>query len=119
MSRSTRHFLDLLDVELADVAADLREVEVVMRERLRTQSLTPYVFQQNAALLEREVEGINRLRSLLRSHPFDPDADLTVTAGSVREVIRREIGHLHLPQALSSLLERRIQKLLDYVDCCS
>lgn len=119
MSRTTRHFLALLGVELEDVAADLREVEEVMRDRLKRHTMTPYVFQQNAALLESEIEGIRRICLLIRDYPFEPDADLPETVKNARAVIRGEIQRLQLPHALASLLERRIQKLLEYVDCCT
>ncbi|TVR06850.1 MAG: hypothetical protein EA403_00395 [Spirochaetaceae bacterium] len=97
MSRSARHFLDLLDVELEDICADLREMEELMRTRIAASDLTEYVFQENSALLEFEIACISRLRIAIRNHAFEPDADIDAASAEVIQLCAHETRRMQMP----------------------
>lgn len=116
MSRSTRHFLDLLDVELADICADLREMEDLMRVRIDARDLTPYVYQENTALLELEIACITRLRIAVRNASFPPDTDLDAAAREISRLCAEETQRTQMPPAICIFVNRRITRVLQYLN---
>lgn len=116
MSRSTRHFLDLLDVELEDICADLRAMEDVMRGRIAARELTAYVYQENTALLELEIGCISRLRTTIKNFEFDLSADLETTAQEVRGLCAAETRRIQMPPAICVFVDRRVRKLVQFLE---
>lgn len=116
MSRSARHFLDLLDVELEDICADLRAMEDVMRDRIAASDLTAYVYQENSALLELEIACISRLRTAIKNTAFDPTADIAETADEVRRLCTGETRRMQMPPAICVMVNRRLQRLVQFLD---
>lgn len=116
MSRSARHFLDLLDVELEDICSDLREMEDLMRTRIAASDLTEYVFQENSAFLEYEIACISRLRTAIRNHAFDPADDLDASAAEVLRLCTAETRRMQMPPSICLLVGRRIRKLMQFLN---
>ena len=60
MANGVRHFKRLLTAELEDLIEDIGLLEEHYRERFAGEEITPYVFQENEALLIREIDSINK-----------------------------------------------------------
>lgn len=105
----TKHFLRLLDAELAGCAEDLIDLEDLLKSRFETMEITHYVYMENDALLKREVAGVNRIRA--RVQGIDPAAyaDAEELALAVRAAARGIITEYQLPEAVLALVDRKIE----------
>lgn len=116
MSRTSRHFISLLKVEFEDIKSDLRSMEELLVNRIGLREITDYVYNENTALLEREIAGVDRLRSLLDQvsceeleEPVDELA-VRLEARFTDEIRRRQI-----PEAVRPLIIRRLRKVAGYL----
>lgn len=116
MSRSARHLVSLLKVELEDVKADLRTMEELLVSRIGCREITDYVYNENTALLEREIAGVDRLRVLLDALPQEelelPVEDLTQR---LEERLGVEIHRRQIPEAVHPLVLRRLRKVASFL----
>jgi len=105
----TKHFLHLLDAELASCSEDLFDLEDLLKSRFETMEITHYVYMENDALLKREVAGVNRIRAHVQA--IDPasftDADELATG--IRQAARTIIAEYQLPEAVLALVDRKIE----------
>lgn len=107
----TKHFLHLLDAELASCAEDLSDLEKLLKSRFETLEITHYVYMENDALLKREVNGVNRVRDYvlgLDPTTFTEPDDLAL---AIRDAVRLMIRNSQLPEAVCALVERKIESV--------
>jgi len=116
MSRTSRHFISLLKVEFEDIKSDLQEMEELLISRIGQKEITDYVYNENTALLEREIAGVDRLRSLLDQisgeELEEPVEDL---AARLEARFTEEIRRRQIPEAVRHLLVRRLRKVAGYL----
>jgi hypothetical protein len=62
-----RKYLEILRIEVDDLAGDITALEDHTRERRARDEITDYVLKENVALLERESHGIAAVRACLAS----------------------------------------------------
>lgn len=117
MSRSSLHFVSLLTVEMEDIKSDLRSMEELLVSRIGLHQITDYVYNENTALLEREIAGVDRLQSLLSdlapeelSRPVDELA-VHLEARLIEEIRRRQI-----PKAVEHLVVRRLRRVASFLE---
>jgi hypothetical protein len=115
MANGVRHFKRLLKAELEDLIEDIGLMEEHYRERFAGEEITPYVFQENEALLMREIDSINKFIQLvdgidtrLYKDTSGLETDLTARARSL-------IDHLDDPEAVYLFIKRKIDKVHMYL----
>ncbi|MDX9958125.1 MAG: hypothetical protein AB7T74_02130 [Clostridia bacterium] len=115
MANGVRHFKRLLKAELEDLIEDIGLMEEHYRERFAGEEITPYVFQENEALLMREIDSINKFIQLvdgidtrLYKDTSGLEADLTARA-------RNLVDHLDDPEAVYLFIKRKIDKVHMYL----
>jgi hypothetical protein len=115
MANGVRHFKRLLKAELEDLIEDIGLLEEHYRERFAGEEITPYVFQENEALLMREIDSINKFIQLvdgidtrLYKGTSDLETDLTARARSL-------VDHLDDPEAVYLFIKRKIDKVHMYL----
>lgn len=112
----TTRLLRLLDAEILDAQEDIRDLELTLSHRFASMEITPYVYRENNAVLEWELHGLMRVRTLLGS--IDP-----VTFESVRnltdhleDLLREQVQHHGMPGAVESIVRRRLIRLIPLVE---
>ena len=116
MSRTSRHFISLLKVEFEDIKSDLRSMEELLVNRIGLREITDYVYNENTALLEREIAAVDRLRSLLDQLSCE-ELEEPVDELAVRLETRftDEIRRRQIPEAVRPLIIRRLRKVAGYL----
>lgn len=116
MSRSARHFVSLLRVELEDIKSDLRTMEELLVNRIGCREITDYVYNENTALLEREIAGVDRLRVLLEGLPQEElDLPIEELTRRLEERLGTEIRRRQIPEAVHPLVLRRLRKVASFL----
>lgn len=110
-----KKYLQILCVELEDLQEDLRlliDASVARREK---NEISPYVCQENLALLRSEIVGINRLCGDIASASADEYEDLDALVEAMRGKINAMISRHALAEAVRRLVDRRLEKVYRYV----
>lgn len=115
MAKGVRHFKRLLKAELEDLIEDIGLLEERYRERFAGEEITPYVFQENEALLMREIDSISKfieivdgIDTTLYKDTSDLETDLTAQAKDL-------ISHFDDPEAVYLFIKRKIDKVHRYL----
>ncbi|OHD76656.1 MAG: hypothetical protein A3J97_14055 [Spirochaetes bacterium RIFOXYC1_FULL_54_7] len=115
MANGVRHFKRLLTAELEDLIEDIGLLEEHYRERFAGEEITPYVFQENEALLIREIDSINKFIQIvdgidtrLYKDTSSLETDLTARAKAL-------VDHLDDPEAVYLFIKRKIDKVHMYL----
>lgn len=114
----TRHLLRLLDAELLDAEEDIRDLELTLSRRFSAMEITAYVYQENNAVLEAELHGIERVRAHIAALDAEAFADLDELASHIHSWLREEIDHHGTPGAVESIVRRRLTRLMPFVRPC-
>lgn len=116
MSRTSRHFVSLLKVEFEDIKSDLRAMEELLVSRIDLRQITDYVYNENTALLEREIAGVDRLRSLLEQISCEElEEPVEELAPRLEARFTEEIRRRQIPEAVRPLIIRRLRKVAGYL----
>jgi hypothetical protein len=116
MSRTSRHFISLLKVEFEDIKSDLRAMEELLVSRIDLRQITDYVYNENTALLEREIAGVDRLGSLLEKlSPEELEEPVEELAPRLEARFTEEIRRRQIPEAVRPLIIRRLRKVAGYL----
>lgn len=115
MANGARHFKRLLKAELEDLIEDVGLLEEHCRERFAGEEITPYVFQENEALLMREIDSINKFIQIvdgidtrLYKDTSGFESDLTARAKDL-------VDHFDDPEAVYLFIKRKIDKVHVYL----
>lgn len=115
LRKELHRFLDILLIEIEDLENDLLDLIQVATERLQRHEITNYVFLENKGLLLNELACLKSLMTALRDLDTSGYADMKQMVADVEERIRkrcRECGH---PEAVFSLVKRRVDKVYKYL----
>ena len=116
MSRTSRHFVSLLKVEFEDIKSDLRAMEELLVSRIGLRQITDYVYNENTALLEREIAGVDRLRALLDALTCEElDYPMEELATRLETRFAEEIRRRQIPEAVHPLVTRRLHKVAGFI----
>lgn len=110
-----RKFLEILRIEIEDLAGDIEALEEHYRKRSARGEITDYVLKENVAVLEREGHGVAAVRDCLAAvRPGD--------YGSLEEMIDAMRGRLDdcvrcggFEPVVRTLVERKLAKVARYV----
>ena len=114
MSRVTK-YLAILRVELEDLEEDLTILKNLYSDRDKRGEITHYACMENVALVQEEISGIaDMVRSM---EEIDPDrySGLEELVADLEKLCRRRIRESDFPQAVLSLVRRKLEKVLRYV----
>lgn len=115
MGNAVRHFLRLLKAELEDLVDDINLLEERYRERFAGEEITPYVFQENEALLMRELDSVvkfSRIVDAIDPGLYKGTADLEK---GLAEHARQLVGRYEDPEAVFVFIKRKIDKVHLYL----
>jgi hypothetical protein len=107
--------MKIFKAELEDCLEDVEDLTNLYERRLKKDEITNYVFQENEALLTREIAGIKKI--LLSIDGLSPEGydSLESFASAVDAVIQREVLEFEDPEAVYGIAKRKLLKVLRYV----
>ncbi|GAB1484424.1 hypothetical protein MASR2M78_32420 [Treponema sp.] len=108
-------FLKLLKAELEDYLEDVQDLTLVHHKRYKGQEITDYVYQENQALLSRQVAGISDMVASLDTISVDDYEKVEDIAAEVDERVKNKILEFEHPEAVYNTLKRKLLKILRYV----
>lgn len=112
-------FLRLLSAELEDCEEDLRDLDQLLAQRLASREITDYVYRENDALLKHEILAIRTIREAISGLRNDIAGDTSRTMAEVSQdalqVAYAEIVRHQYPLAVMPLIERRVQRIREFL----
>jgi hypothetical protein len=110
-----RKFLEVLRIEIDDLAEDVAALEALTRGRGATGEITDYVLRENVAVLERELRGVAAVRACLAAVRAEDYAALDDLLDALRLRLADRIRCGGFDPVVRSLVERKIAKVASYV----
>ena len=112
-------FLRLLNAELEDCEEDLRDLDDMLRQRQASREITDYVYWENDALLKREIVALQSIRSAVSSLWVQvgdiSGTSLDELSALALETARAQVMQHQYPMAVMPLIERRIQRIREFL----
>ncbi len=110
-----RKFVEILRIELEDLAEDVKAMEDNTRGRAARGEITEYVLKENLAVLERERRGIAAARDCLAAVRPGDYGSLEEMIADMRSQLDDCIRCGHFEPVVRTLVERRLAKVARYV----
>jgi hypothetical protein len=110
-----RLFLRIFQAEIDDLQDEIHAVEEIHRRRLEQKEITGYVFQENFAILQKEILALQDIVKEIDVAAIADCRSLEECAQRVESIIRREIEELEAPEHVFHLASRKVRKILRYM----
>jgi len=110
-----RRYLEILRIEIDDLAEDIRTLQEHYRGRSARGEITDYVLKENVALLEREIHGVAAVRACLEEVRAEDYAGLDEMLAAVRKRLDDRIRCGGFEPVVLRLVERKLAKVARYV----
>jgi len=107
-------FLKILLIELSDLEADLKALEVEYRDKHDHDIISNYVFYENLALLQRELFGIDSFVADVQQITPEEYATLDEMIAAVTALLEQRVREKCLVPAILHLVSRKIKKAAQY-----
>jgi hypothetical protein len=119
MSDAYRLFRKVLIAELEDLETDIAGWRAFLEEKHKADKITEYVFLQNSALLNDEMNGIRQVIADLPEAsapaPGQPAADPASIRAYFLEVLEREAERYQFKEVIKTFIKRKIEKVYAYL----
>lgn len=115
MREKLKLFTKVLLAELEDLEEDIASWGEYLEEKHRTEQITEYVFRQNNALLEREMNCVRTILEDLPAEPPDTVQDLDSLRNWFTERIDEDICTHQFQPVIRNLMLRKIEKVYRYL----
>ncbi|MEW6564541.1 MAG: hypothetical protein AB1404_03470 [Spirochaetota bacterium] len=116
MPERKRLFMKILKAELEDCLEDVEDLENLYERRLLKNDVTNYVYNENEALLKRELNGIRKALDSLEFINIDTYENVDALAAAVDAVIQKKVQEYEDPEAVYQIAKRKLLKVLRYVN---
>ncbi|MDY7029343.1 MAG: hypothetical protein SVR04_13685 [Spirochaetota bacterium] len=113
MKEKIRKFLAILAIEFEDMQEGMDMLIELAEERFKRHEITGYVWTENTALLKREKSVIKMMGDRIAGLEPTMFKTLDEAVSEVKKIIRGMPG---IPQAVPDFVERRIGKVLTYIN---
>jgi hypothetical protein len=112
MREKVKKFLSMLIVEIDDLEDSFRTLMNTSDERFKQHDITGYVWTENRALLQREINLLEMTKKEV--HRLDPE-HLHNMEEARSTVLTTLNGFADMPAAIPDLVEKRMNKILRYI----
>lgn len=113
MKEKIRKFLGILAIEFEDMQEGMDMLMELAEERFKRHEITGYVWTENTALLKREKSVIKMMGDRIAGLEPTMFKTLDEAVSEVKKIIRGMPG---IPQAVPDFVEKRIGKVLTYIN---
>lgn len=112
-------FLRVLRAELEDCIEDLEDLAILYDRRHRSEAITNYVFNENEALLARELRGIKMLILSIDDITMGSYDSLEAFAQQIDTLLQNKVLEFEDPQAVYGIAKRKLLKVISYLETVS
>lgn len=116
MSVSLDFLVKVLQLELIEVEHDLNGLKDLYANRHDSSEITHYVFLENTAVLQSELDAIHTLGSLLSEINISKSDTPHELLNSIGKYIEEEIKKRQFSRAVSQYIKLKIAKVSKYLD---
>jgi len=113
MKEKIRKFLAILTIEFEDMQDGMTMLMELAEERFKRHEITGYVWTENTALLKREKSVIKMMSDRISRLEPSMFESLDEAEAEVKKIIRGMPG---IPEAVPDFVEKRIAKVLTYIN---
>jgi hypothetical protein len=110
-----RLFMTFMRAEMEDSSEGLEQLSGILAERLSKNEITNYVFNENAALLAREISGLKSLVSVLDGIAAGDFPDVYTLARHTEKTLIDKAREWEDPEAVNGIITRKVRKILTYI----
>ncbi|MFA6508387.1 MAG: hypothetical protein WCT14_19965 [Treponemataceae bacterium] len=115
MPERKKLFLKILRAELEDCLEDVEDLAILYERRHTEEEISSYVFQENEALLSRELSGLKNILLSIDDLTIEGYPSLDAFASAVDAMIQRKVLEFEDPEAVYGIAKRKLLKVLKYV----
>ena len=115
MKERLKKFVDILRIELEDLEEDINTLAEITEARCKEHAITEYVCMENVGLLRQEFAGIREVLDDLQTVEIGKDETFQDFVDHLKERFRRVIHNSAYPDAVYIFVERKVQKVADYI----
>jgi len=117
MSNHVSLLLKIFKVELEETENDIQALMEYYSLRFQKKEISPYVWQENKALLIKEVSCIKELEGDLRDWvPPDGETDIQVIILALKDFLKGLVLKHGYPELVNIVIERISEKVSRYID---
>jgi ATP-dependent protease Clp ATPase subunit len=116
MSVSSGFLVKILQLELKEVENDLNGLKDLYSSRHNNSDITNYVFLENTALLQSELQSIHRIGTQLKMMEIDPKLSPKEILDSIDQFIKKEVEKKHYSVAIYNYIKLKLEKVSKYLD---
>lgn len=115
MRQSKKYFLKIMKIELEDLKDDLKLMINSCEKRKENGELTEHVYLANCTLFQNELIGLNDFMNILRETKINQFETLEELILHLKKRFKSQIKKLGLAEALDICIERKMDKVKQYV----
>lgn len=115
MPERKRLFLKVLKAELEDCLEDVEDLEILYERKHNGEEITNYVYNENKALLKRELSGLRNVLQTVDDVTLERYASVDALAAGVDELMQKKVLEFEDPEAVYGIAKRKLLKVLRYV----
>lgn len=119
MIQKIKIFLKILRIELEDLNEDIKLLVKECKEKHSTQKISEYVFQENLAVLQNELSGIEDFYKDLSKVNQENYKNLDEFVDYLKKTLKNKIREKGLVHSIYHLVERKINKVANYIMNCN
>ncbi len=116
MSVSPNFLVKILQLELIEVENDLNGLKELYTNRHDSSEITNYVFLENTALLQLELQSIHQISSILADFKFDKNGSSHKLLDEIDNFIKEEIKSRQFSEAIYNFIKLKLIKVSKYLD---
>ena len=106
-------FFKILSIEFSDLEDELDTLIALISKRHDRHEITEYVMKANSSLLRRELEDMLIIHKKIMELSSDSYQSVEEATAAVIDII---YGFTGIPEAVHTYMEKRVRKVLRYMD---
>ena len=116
MAISSDFLVKILQLELKEVEHDLNGLKDLYSNRHDSSEITNYVFLENTALLQSELDSIHLIGTLLEKTIIDEHLTPHDLLNSIDDFIKSEVKERQFSDAIYNFVKSKLTKVSKYLD---
>ncbi len=109
-------FIEILKIELLDLEQDIKQIIDEYTDKHDHEVISNYVFQENLALGQRELFGIDGFTQDVHGFNLEAVDSVESLVSALKELLSRRVTSNGLPKAIELLVNRKIDKVVQYIN---
>jgi hypothetical protein len=108
-------FINIFKIELQDLEEDISDLLQILEERKKSQEITNYVYIANKGVLLNEISCVRELLDQLSAIDAYQYESVEAMIVGVKKMLDNRIVDCSFPDAVHSLVQRKLEKVCTYV----